>query len=199
MRRYPLAERIAPEHGKVGLWRAEGEFWGMDSPLACRQPLTRWVIPRGSSPGAGPGRPWSAAWSLTPPQPIRSSKQGPAARKSRLWRRFRLPCPLGSITALSAWLFWKANCNDAAGAVVQIEAQRLNDPKSNKKRAGEAGSSWGMPGGRIAKAIRGGRRPRAGGGEAPKRRRFSSFSVLSLHRGRSYPQAGLPQNSPFAF
>ena len=35
----------------------------------------------------------------------------------------------------------------------------------------------GMPGGRIALAIRGGRRPRAGGGEAPKRRCFSSFQL----------------------
>src|SRR5436305_918943 len=41
-----------------------------------------------------------------------------------------------------------------------------------------------MPGGRIALAIRGGRRPRAGGGEAPKRRRFSSF-CLCLKRGAS--------------
>ena len=64
---------------------------------------------------------------------------------------FPPPCPLGSIAALSAWLFWKANCDGAAGVAVAIGVQRLNDPQSNKKRAGEAGSSWGMPGGRIAK------------------------------------------------
>src|SRR3546814_9719225 len=47
------------------------------------------------------------------------------------------------LAVLSAWLFWKANCDGAAGAVAAMEAQRLNDPLSNKKRAGEAGSSWG--------------------------------------------------------
>src|SRR3546814_2058385 len=60
-----------------------------------------------------------------------------------LWRHFRLPCPLGLIAVLSAWLFWKANCDGVAGAVAAMEAQLLNDPLSNKKRAGAAGSSWG--------------------------------------------------------
>src|SRR3546814_18782115 len=70
-------------------------------------------------------------------------KGGPAARKSRLWRHFRLPCPLGLIAVLSAWLFWQANCDGAAGAVAAMEAQRLNDPLSNNKRAAAAGLSWG--------------------------------------------------------
>jgi hypothetical protein len=29
--------------------------------------------------------------------------------------------PLGWIAALSAWLFWKANCDGAGGVVVAIE------------------------------------------------------------------------------
>src|SRR3546814_16934991 len=57
------------------------------------------------------------------------------------------------------------------GGVLAIGARRLLSSPNKQKCAGEAGSiSWGMPGGRIALAIRGGQRPRAGGGEAPKRR-----------------------------
>src|SRR3546814_4013248 len=101
-------------------------------------------------------------------------KGGPAARKSRLGRHFRLPRPRGLIAVLSAWLFWKANCDGASGAVAAMEAQRLNDPLSNKKRAGEAGSSWGC---RVGGSLKrsGAAEGREPAGRSPKRRCFSSF------------------------
>ena len=85
------------------------------------------------------------------------------------------------------------------GGVLAIGARRLLSSLNKQKCAGEAGSiSWGMPGGRIALAIRGGRRPRAGGGEAPKRRRFSSF-CLCLQRGASDLRCLCPENQDKLF
>jgi len=85
----------------------------------------------------------SAAWGARPLQPCQTFRMTPSGLEIAPAATFPPPCPLGSIAALSAWLFWKANCDGAAGAVVSIEAGRLNDPQSSKKRAGEAGSSWG--------------------------------------------------------
>lgn len=95
----------------------------------------------------------SAAWGARPLQPCQTFRMTPSGLEIAPAATFPPPCPLGSIAALSAWLFWKANCDGAAGVAVAVAigVQRLNDPQSNKKRAGEAGSSWGMPGGRIAK------------------------------------------------
>src|SRR3546814_20697271 len=76
------------------------------------------------------------------------------------------------------------------GGVLAIGARRLLSSPNKQKCAGEAGSiSWGMPGGRTALAIRGGQRPRAGGGEAPKRRcycpcRMHTPMTLELSHGR---------------
>src|SRR3546814_495453 len=55
-----------------------------------------------------------------------------------------------------------------------MEAQRLNDPLSNKKRAGEAGSSWGC---RVGGSLKrsGAAEGREPAGRSPKRRCFSSF------------------------
>src|SRR3546814_12418031 len=84
------------------------------------------------------------------------------------------------IAVLSAWLFWKANCDGAAGAVAAMEAQRLHDPLSNKKRAGEAGSSWGCRVGGSLKRY-GAAEGREPAGRSPQRRAFSSFgSSLGL-------------------
>src|SRR3546814_6065659 len=101
-----------------------------------------------------------------------------------LWRHFRLPCPLGLIAVLSAWLFWKANCDGAAGAVAAMEAQRLNDPLSNKKRAGAAGSSWGCRVGGTLKRS-GAAEGREPAGRSPKRRCFSFLDRTSTHLNSS--------------
>jgi len=94
------------------------------------------------------------------------------------------------IAVLSAWLFWKANCDGAAGAVAAMEAQRLNDPLSNKKRAGEAGSSWGC---RVGGSLKrsGAAEGREPAGRSPKRRCFSSF-WLCLKRGAGESRCRCP-------
>src|SRR3546814_8085873 len=92
-----------------------------------------------------------------------------------------LPCPLGLIAVLSAWLFWKANCDGAAGAVAAMEAQRLNDPLSNKKRAGEAGSSWGC---RVGGSLKrsGAAEGREPAGRSPKRSAEHTSELQSIMR-----------------
>src|SRR3546814_2801479 len=107
-----------------------------------------------------------------------------------LWRHFRLPCPLGLIAVLSAWLFWKANCDGAAGAVAAMEAQRLNDPLSNKKRAAAARASWGC---RVGGELT---RPAAADGRAAaarihQRRCFHPFR-LGLKRAAGGSRGRVP-------
>src|SRR3546814_3379837 len=63
----------------------------------------------------------------------------------------------------------------SAGAVAAMEAQRLNDPLSNKKRAGEAGSSWGC---RVGGSLKrsGAAEGREPAGRSPKRGRLRERS-----------------------
>src|SRR3546814_14818980 len=64
----------------------------------------------------------------------------------------------------------------AAGAVAAMEAQRLNDPLSNKKRAGEAGSSWGC---RVGGSLKrsGAAEGREPAGRSPKRGRLREGEI----------------------
>ncbi|WCP16230.1 hypothetical protein sphantq_04726 (plasmid) [Sphingobium sp. AntQ-1] len=194
-RRYPFAERIAPERGKVGLWRAKGEFWGMDSPVASRQPLTWRVIPRGSSPGLGrPGRLWSAAWSLTSPYTYQKFETGLSGPQIAPVATFPPPPPSRSDRRPIRLAFLESQfARVALGAVAVGEAQCLNNLQSKQIACRRSRLIMGMPGGRIAKAIRGGHRPRAGGAK-PQEAVFFFFSgaagVLGpkLSTGRATPK-----------
>src|SRR3546814_18000923 len=67
---------------------------------------------------------------------------------------------------------------------------------SNKKRTGGAGPSWGcLVGGSLKRS--GAAEGREPAGRSSRRRcSSSSSSGLTMRRVRSYPQSGLPYNSP---